>query len=331
MIGKITIEKSFKGCLLYCLNDKLQDQKRAPVMKDRAEILMFNQCYGSAKELIQQFNEVRQLNPRLSKPVLHITLSLAPGEQLHREKLIEMCQDCATDMGFENNQYVAIHHNDTSHQHLHIVANRIGFDKRTVGDSYNFQKIAAYCRRMELKFDLAQVLSPRRFLPKEQRQIPRQDARKEQLKNNIQSMLKEVSNYQQFEQGMKALGYDVLKARVLHLLTTKKVKIKGSEVGFSLMKIEKILALKQNPSNIHKYENLPQSGFKKLGRTESKRSPFSPQKIIVKMHSESLVIEPQKKVTDLIYHITAPEKISDKMMPELLKKRRKKKYQRPQL
>ncbi len=49
-------------------------------------------------------------------------------------------------------------------------------------DSNNFQKIAAYCRRMELKFDLTQVLSPRRFLPKDQRQIPRQDARKEKLK-----------------------------------------------------------------------------------------------------------------------------------------------------
>ncbi len=132
MIGKITIGKSFKGCLLYCLNDKLQDQKQEQVMKDRAEILLFNQCYGNQKELIQQFNEVRQLNPKLSKPVLHITLSLVSGEELPKDKLAEICQDCAKDLGFENNQYVAIHHKDTSHQHLHIVANRIGFDKRTV-------------------------------------------------------------------------------------------------------------------------------------------------------------------------------------------------------
>ena len=39
------------------------------------------------KELIRQFNEVRQLNAKLSKPVLHITLSFAPGEQLHRKYL----------------------------------------------------------------------------------------------------------------------------------------------------------------------------------------------------------------------------------------------------
>lgn len=166
MIGKITIGKSFRGCLFYCLNDKRTDQKLEAGQKGRAEILLFNQCYGSQQELIRQFNEVRNLNPKLGKPVLHITLSLSPGEQLAKDKLIEMCQDCARDMGFENNQYVAIVHNDTKHQHLHIVANRIGFDKRTVSDGQNYQKIAKYCRNMEQKFGLRQILSPKRFLSK---------------------------------------------------------------------------------------------------------------------------------------------------------------------
>ena len=139
---------------------------------------------------------------------------------------MKMCQDCAKDMGFENNQYVAIHHKDTNHQHLHIVANRIGFDKRTVSDSNNFQKIATYCRKIELKFNLTQVLSPRKFLPKEQRQIPRLDARKEQLKNNIQKTLQQVDNYQQFEQVMRALGYEVVKARGISFIDDKKVKKK---------------------------------------------------------------------------------------------------------
>ena len=61
---------------------------------------------------------------------------------------MQLCRDCATDLGFENNQYVAIHHKDTNLQHLHIVANRIGFDKRTVSDSDNFQKIAACYRKI---------------------------------------------------------------------------------------------------------------------------------------------------------------------------------------
>ena len=127
MIGKITTGKSFRGCLIYCLNDK-KLQPGNEVMQGRAELLMFNQCFGNQKELIEQFNAVRQLNPKLSNPVLHITLSLAPGERLPNDKLMEMCEHCAKEMGFEKNQYVAVHHLDTKHQHIHIVANRIGFD-----------------------------------------------------------------------------------------------------------------------------------------------------------------------------------------------------------
>ncbi len=96
---------------------------------------------------MQQFNEVRQFNLKLSKPVLHITLSLTPAEVLSKDKLMEMSEHCAKEFGFENNQYIAISHRDTSHQHLHIVANRTGFDKRTVSDSNSYQKISKYCRK----------------------------------------------------------------------------------------------------------------------------------------------------------------------------------------
>lgn len=103
MIGKITVGKSFAGCIKYCLEDKIQDQNQVQ-MKNRAEVLMYNKCYGDGKELAQQFNEIRQLNMKLSKPVLHISLSLAPGENLTKDKLMEMCEQCAKEMGFDNNQ-----------------------------------------------------------------------------------------------------------------------------------------------------------------------------------------------------------------------------------
>jgi hypothetical protein len=242
MIGKITVGKSFRGCIAYCVNDKIQKQDQGQVMKDRAEVLMFNKCFGNEKELVRQFNEVRQLNPKLSKPVLHITLSLSPGEVLGKDKLMEISEHCAKEMGFENNQYIAISHRDTNHQHLHIVANRIGFDKRTVSDSNNFQKIANYCRKMELKYELKQVLNPRKYLSKEQRNIPRFDQRKEQLRNQIKEALKGCSHLCQFEHKMKERGYKIIKGRGISFADEKKVIVKGSELNYSLQTIEKILA-----------------------------------------------------------------------------------------
>jgi len=95
------------------------------------------------------------------------------------------------------------------------------------------------------------------------------------------------------------------------------------------MKIEKILALKQNPENINKHENLQQAESQNQERNAGKVSPLLPQKIVLKNQSQSPVINLQKKVTELIYQIIEPEKISDQLSPELLKKQRKKKRQRP--
>jgi hypothetical protein len=124
------IGKSFRGCINYCMENKKQKTSENISQTNRAEVLLFNQCFGNTKELIQQFDETRQLNQKLSKPVLHITLGLAPGERLEKGKLIKMVQECVRDFGFEKNQFIAITHNDTDHQHLHIVGNRIGFDKK---------------------------------------------------------------------------------------------------------------------------------------------------------------------------------------------------------
>jgi hypothetical protein len=105
--------------------------------------------------------------------------------------------------------------------------------------------MAKLCRRLEKQYNLQQVLSPRAFLSPEERLLPRHDIRKEKLKTDIQQTLKAVNHYSEFETKMTDLGYKVIKGRGISFIDDKKVKIKGSEVGFSLMKIEKILSLKK--------------------------------------------------------------------------------------
>jgi len=264
MIGKIIIGKSFRGCISYCLEDKVLQSHEAG-FKNRAEVLLFNQCYGNKKELIQQFNDVRHLNPKLSKPVLHITLSLAPGEKLVRGTLCKMVEDCAKNFGFESNQFIGVSHLDTSHQHLHIIANRIGFDKKTLSDSNNYKNMASYCRQMEQKYGLQKVLSPGKFLSKEMRQIPRSDSRKEAIKNDVKMCLLTSKNYTEFEANMKRKSYQVSKGRGIAFIDSKGVYVKGSQLGYSLARIENILALqekqKQNiikplQNNLHQKQNI---------------------------------------------------------------------------
>lgn len=316
--------KSFRGCLLYCLNDKKDQAKNnEAAMKDRAEVLLYNKCYGNARELMTQFNDVRNLNNRVSKPVLHITLSLAPGEKLGRDKLMEICQHCAKDMGFEHNQYVAIHHKDTRHQHIHIVANRIGFDGKTVSDSRNYQRMVHYCRKMEHLYGLKKVLSPRKFLPREQQILPRMDERKLQLRNAIESAIEKSHNYQQFEAQMNSLGYQVHKARGIAFTDSKKVRTKGSEVGYSLSTLERIFEWKQKQTEKATRKNLSQL----LEKTRKPKGSMQEhakgeKKARQQDHSQQ---ESRERKPDLIDALMRPEHVPEQQLPFWLREKKRKK------
>lgn len=312
MIGKIVVGKSFKGCLAYCLNDKIEKQNQEVLMKDRAEVLVFNKCYGNEKELVQQFNEVRLLNPKLSKPVMHITLSLALGEILSKDKLMEMTEHCAKEFGFENNQYVGILHRDTNHQHLHIVANRIGFDKRTVSDSNSYKIVADYCRKMEVMYDLKQVLNPTKYLSKEKRNIPRFDERKELLRQHITQAIKGCYNLQQLEARMKERGYEIIKGRGISFADEKKVTFKGSQVNYSLQTIERILAQQRT---IQDNRQAPKLSLKQ----ENEGAKVVP---LIDQKSREYILS--KLVEDVMRPTETKDQVNQNLLPK--KKKKKKRY-----
>jgi hypothetical protein len=238
---------------------------------------------------------------------------------------MQLAEDCAMEMGVRNNQYVAVLHKDTNHQHLHIIANRIGFDKRTVIDSNNYKKMAACCRKLELKYELKQVLSPKAYLSKEQRLIPRNDERKDQLKVNIQQSLRTAKTYEQSEQKMKALGYEVLKSRGIAFIDEKKVKFKGSEVGFSLMKIEKILALKEllNQKEIMaQQQNEPSLLFK---NRLTNPLHLHKERAFVGHRETNYVKDLAREINRMIGTVMEPTMVADNQLPQWLQKQQQKK------
>ena len=61
------------------------------------------------------------------------------------------------------------------------------------------------------------------------------------MKEHVQRKLLIAASYPAFKSAMKALGYRVEKGRGIAFIDEKGVRIKGSEVGYSLSKIERIL------------------------------------------------------------------------------------------
>jgi hypothetical protein len=330
MIGTISLGKSFYHCISYCLEDKRQlteDEKLSQAQNEglqhrhRAEVLEYNKCFGDKYELSEQFKDVRKLSKRVEKPVLHLSLRLAPGEILSREQLIEMGRQLAKEFDVCNNQYLTILHKDTREQHIHLVANRVSYNGKAANTSNNFLKMDRLCRRLEKEYKLKEVLSARRFLSREQRLIPRHDSRKEQLRSHIRETLENVSDLNSFQKQMQNLGYKVLKGRGISFIDNQKVKIKGSEVGFSLATIDRVLHLKHQlkikQSDGAEQENTQTSTLYKSGliqkhtKAEYERSPSS---------------QIEKELSGLLYQLFKPEQVEQLSNHELLEEVKKKKH-----
>ncbi|MEJ7829809.1 MAG: hypothetical protein WKF91_16490, partial [Segetibacter sp.] len=123
--------------------------------------------------------------------------------------------------------------------------------------------------------------------------------------------LKGCSSMAQFERKMKERGYEIIKGRGMSFADEKKVKVKGSELNYSLQTIEKILA-KQVALQIDKtgYQQTLQSRQEVLKTGES--------------HPENKLTEGLSK---MIADVMKPEKIDEGIDKGLLQKKRKKKRQ----
>jgi hypothetical protein len=334
MIGHVSIGRSFYHCISYCLEDKkeLSEAKKEVLAtqdhlqhKGRAEVLEYNKCFGNKYELTQQFKDVQKLSRRVEKPVLHLALRLAPGETLTKEQLTAVGRQCAEAFGIADNQYICVLHKDTKEQHIHIAGNRVGFDGKVAIDSNNYKCMAELCRNLEKKYGLQEVLSPRAFLSPKDRLLPRHDSRKEKLRSDIQQTLKYSRSYLGFERQMQDLGYKVLKGRGISFIDEKKVKIKGSEIGFSLAKIEKILSQNElsarknigKEKNRNKDSQLIFNSFNTEKENEEKQS-YNPSRT-----AETVVKEVLGSIGQLMNSEYGPDYIDPELQRMLQKKKKK--------
>jgi Relaxase/Mobilisation nuclease domain len=145
MIGKITTGSNFQGCINYLLG------------KDNAKIIGGSLFSTTALELGKEFRLVQEKKPVVSKPVFHISISLDPEESLSKEQWSEVADRYMPEMGFTNNQYLVVQHHDRSHQHIHIVANRIDLNSQTVSDWWSKKRTEKILRGIEKDYGL-QVL-----------------------------------------------------------------------------------------------------------------------------------------------------------------------------
>ncbi len=93
---------------------------------------------------------------KLANPVYHISLNFAreDGARLTDELMSEIAREYMRRMGITNTQYIVCRHTDTAHPHLHIVANRVDNDGRTISDSNDNRRSVDICRQLTDEYGL---------------------------------------------------------------------------------------------------------------------------------------------------------------------------------
>ena len=154
MIAKIKIGKNFIGALEYNTN-KLNH----PHIDERAELLESNFSSLETASVKKELMFLEQLNPTLECTTFHTSLNFSKGEVLSNELMLSISKEYMHRMGFGDNMYAIIRHNDTDHPHCHILCHRTKLDGKTVSDSNSYHKSNEILRSLEDKYGLWKVNS----------------------------------------------------------------------------------------------------------------------------------------------------------------------------
>lgn len=145
MIAKIVQGRGFRGVINYVLE------------KERAQLLQAEGIRLKDREaIIRSFVTQSELNPKITKPVAHISLDFSAQDKgrLTDAFMVKVAQEYLQEMGYSNTQYLIARHHDTDHPHIHMVINRIDNDGRRISDQNERLRSTKVCMELTKKYGL---------------------------------------------------------------------------------------------------------------------------------------------------------------------------------
>jgi len=105
--------------------------------KNGAEVLMIEGVRGhNYKVMAEDFVRQQQLRPSKQKACFHSILSFHPSEKPSDRIMKEIAEKYLQRLNIVNTQFAISKHTDKAHLHLHIVANMVNNDGRSINDSW---------------------------------------------------------------------------------------------------------------------------------------------------------------------------------------------------
>ena len=249
MLNKLNIGKKFsKTCRYVC-----GDSTRAIVL-DAEGVRAYNWKFMS-----EDFERQHALRPSLNKAVFHGILSFYPGESIEDRKMVAIAREYLEKTGISDTQYSITRHIDTSHSHLHIIANLVNNKRESIKVNWIGFRAAKVCRELNRKYGLKEATSKNLSITHFDR-LPKKDLNRYVIYQGVLEMLPQSKSMDDLKENLAKINIEIL---YRYEEQTNKVqgiifklgdyKYKGSRVDkmFSARNLERLIYSQQLNSLIN--------------------------------------------------------------------------------
>ena len=153
MVAKITIGNGLFGAIKYNA-DKVNEGKGQLLDTNK----IFNDGTGRV-DIVQALHDFERHMPnqmRTEKPVIHISLNPHPDDRLTDKELTEMAHEYMQRMGYGDQPYIIVKHEDIDRHHLHIVSVRVDEQGKRINSDFTKRRSLAIVQDFERRYGLHQ-------------------------------------------------------------------------------------------------------------------------------------------------------------------------------
>ena len=151
MVAKISVGKSLYGALAYN-GEKINEAKGRLLTTNR----IYNDGTGTVdiRKAMEGFLACMPEHTRVEKPVLHISLNPHPDDVLTDTELQDIAREYLEKLGYGNQPYLVVKHEDIDRHHLHIVTINVDEKGRRLNQDFLFRRSDRIRRELERKYGL---------------------------------------------------------------------------------------------------------------------------------------------------------------------------------
>lgn len=128
--------------------------------KDKGELMKtenFGYLQGIPDVMPEEYKNFLRAHSNTNSVVqdkqLHLIIS-GEGREYNKHQLTDMADAFMKEMGYGDNPYMVVFHNDTSNNHVHIVSSRINLEGKKINDSFEYKRAQAAMQKV-INNDLA--------------------------------------------------------------------------------------------------------------------------------------------------------------------------------